>query len=99
MPLLTQLPRPRPYVCRRCILNQRAVPIAKRSIAKWAAEQPNAEEQWEEQAMRIRTGAQPSILRVLEDRGFVKDIAGCVFSTTMLQIDEGSYQLQSARIS
>lgn len=32
--------------------------------------------QWEEQAGRIRSGAQQSMLSVLEERGFVKDVAG-----------------------
>lgn len=79
MSLYTHLPRPRPYVCRQCILRHRTIPIAKRSINKWAAEKPDAEEQWKEQSMRIRAGQQPSMLQILEDRGFVKDVAGCVF--------------------
>ncbi|CAI6335645.1 unnamed protein product [Periconia digitata] len=76
MPLLTHLPRSRPYVCRRCFLNRPIIPLARRSIAKWAAQHPEADAQWEEQSMMIQTGARPSMLNILEGRGFVKDIAG-----------------------
>lgn len=84
--LFTHLPRARPYVCRQCILNRRAIPTAKRSYAKWAGKHPTAEAEWEEQSMRIQTGGQPSMLRVLEERGYVKDIAGCVL--TIVQCTE-----------
>lgn len=48
---------------------------------RWAAEEADAalrQAQWEEQAGHIRSGSQQSMLSVLEERGFVKDIAGLV---------------------
>ncbi|KAF1951663.1 tyrosyl-tRNA synthetase-like protein [Byssothecium circinans] len=78
MPLPRHLPRPQPYTCQRCIRNQRVVSRLQRTKKTWAGElgidARNA--QWDEQAMRIRTGAQKSMLEILEERGFVKDIAG-----------------------
>ncbi|KAF2709581.1 tyrosyl-tRNA synthetase-like protein [Pleomassaria siparia CBS 279.74] len=79
MSLLTHLPRHRQLVCRQCLHNRRqALPLAlsKRSITtKQDAEQIRRAE-WETQARRIRSGAQKSMLTVLEERGFVKDVAG-----------------------
>lgn len=45
----------------------------------WAAEETDAavrQSQWEEQAGRIRSGSQQSMLSLLEERGFVKHVAG-----------------------
>ncbi|PSN70161.1 tyrosyl-tRNA synthetase-like protein [Corynespora cassiicola Philippines] len=77
MPLLRHLPRPRPYVCRQCIWNQRSVPSGQRS--KWSGRDANPqsrEAEWAEQAHEVKTGAQKSLLTTLEERGLVKDVAG-----------------------
>ena len=36
----------------------------------------DAETQWDEKAKRILSGQEPSMLKILEDRGYVKEIAG-----------------------
>jgi tyrosyl-tRNA synthetase len=46
---------------------------------KWGAECKDAaalSAAWEQKAGTIRSGAQQSMLNVLEERGFVKDVAG-----------------------
>jgi tyrosyl-tRNA synthetase len=51
----------------------------ERPAKKWAAEEADAVTRnaiWEEQAGRIKSGSQQSMLSVLEERGFVKDVAG-----------------------
>jgi tyrosyl-tRNA synthetase len=78
MALLGRLPRPKLYVCRRCIA-QRAVKLStssRRSGGHWAAPNPDHAEYWKLQAGRIRDGSQKSMLQILEERGFVKDVAG-----------------------
>ncbi|KAH3912346.1 tyrosine--tRNA (Tyr) ligase [Parastagonospora nodorum] len=62
MSLLRHLPRRSQYVCRQCIRKQST-----------SAQQDAA---WAERAGTIRAGAQQSMLSVLEERGFVKDVAG-----------------------
>jgi tyrosyl-tRNA synthetase len=55
--------------------------IARRQRHKgpWASQTADADvrqAEWEEQAHTIRSGAQQSMLSLLEERGFVKDVAG-----------------------
>lgn len=80
MSFLRQLSRPRHIVCQQCTLryNIRAFArAARRKSPPTKKERIVAQElQWEEQAGRVRAGMQPSMLSVLEERGFVKDIAG-----------------------
>jgi hypothetical protein len=79
MSLLRHLSRPRQYVCQRCIRRQHTLARGERPTKGWAAEEADAgarKTAWEEQAGRIRSGAQQSMLGVLEERGFVKDVAG-----------------------
>ncbi|KAF2476545.1 uncharacterized protein BDR25DRAFT_277747 [Lindgomyces ingoldianus] len=72
---LRHLLRSRPYIYNRCVRTQCGrLPGARRSI--WAASNANQEELWGEQARKIRSGAQQSMLDILEERGFVKDVAG-----------------------
>ncbi|KAJ4992737.1 Tyrosine-tRNA ligase, mitochondrial [Stagonosporopsis vannaccii] len=54
---------------------------AQTPVAQAAAPLPEMHEasrqaDWEEHATKIRSGAQPSMLSLLEQRGFVKDVAG-----------------------
>lgn len=77
--MLRHLSQRRQYVCRQCIRSQHTLARGERPKKRWAAE--NADEasrqaEWEDQASRIRLGAQQSMLNVLEERGFVKDVAG-----------------------
>ena len=37
-----------------------------------------AQRQWDQKARRISNGTEPSMLKILEDRGYVKEIAGLV---------------------
>jgi len=79
MSLLRRLSRPRQYVCHQCIRRQHTLARGERPKAQWAAEDPDPairQSEWEERAGRIRSGAQQSMLNVLEERGFVKDVAG-----------------------
>lgn len=36
----------------------------------------DAQDEWDEKAKRISSGEEPSMLKILEDRGYVKEIAG-----------------------
>ena len=36
----------------------------------------DAQNEWDEKAKRILDGQEPSMLKILEDRGYVKEIAG-----------------------
>jgi len=79
MSALRQLSRPRSFVCRRCTRQQSTLARGERPAARWADEEadPAARQaQWEEHAGKVRVGAQQSMLSVLEERGFVKDVAG-----------------------
>ena len=99
MPPLNRLSRPRPYICRQCIQHQRLPRSGLRTKATWAAQDPDPNAraaQWEEQAARIRSGAQRSMLEVLEERGFVKDIAGWVKWSTY---EEEAHDTQASRVA
>ncbi|KAF2856885.1 tyrosyl-tRNA synthetase-like protein [Plenodomus tracheiphilus IPT5] len=79
MSVLRQLSRPRPYVCQQCLRRQHTLARGERPPVKWAAVHADPavrQSQWEDQAGRIRSGSQQSMLSVLEERGFVKDVAG-----------------------
>jgi tyrosyl-tRNA synthetase len=81
MPLLNRLSGTRPYVCQQCVHRHYLPRTASRTQMtknqKSAAAQHRAA-QWGEQAARVQSGAQQSMLSILEERGFVKDIAGYV---------------------
>lgn len=79
MSLLRHLSRPRRYLCQQCLRRQHTLASDQSPVKTWASEVQNEVERrtaWEEQAGRIRSGAQQSMLSVLEERGFVKDVAG-----------------------
>jgi len=79
MSALRRLPRPRPFVCRQCIRHQHVLARGERPAARWADEEPDPvirQAQWEEHAGQVRAGMHQSMLSVLEERGFVKDVAG-----------------------
>ena len=79
MSALRRLSRPRPFVCRQCIRHQHALARGERPAARWADEEPDPvirQAQWDEHAGRVRAGMHQSMLSVLEERGFVKDVAG-----------------------
>ncbi|XP_014561183.1 hypothetical protein COCVIDRAFT_33884 [Bipolaris victoriae FI3] len=74
-----QLSRPRFLVCRQCIRQQSTLARGERPAKRWADEESDPatrQAQWEEQTGRVRAGIQQSMLSVLEERGFVKDVAG-----------------------
>jgi tyrosyl-tRNA synthetase len=71
--------RSRQFVCRQCIRQQHTLARGERPAARWADEELDAaarQAQWKEQAGRVRSGMQQSMLSLLEERGFVKDVAG-----------------------
>jgi hypothetical protein len=79
MSLLRRLSRQRQFVCRSCIRQQHTLARSERPKARWADEEADAaarEAQWEDQAGKVRSGMQQSMLSLLEERGFVKDVAG-----------------------
>lgn len=79
MLMLRRISRGRQHVCRQCIRSQHTLARGERPSQKWAGQNPDAasrEAEWEEHASSVRTGAQQSMLSLLEQRGFVKDIAG-----------------------
>ncbi|KAF1974395.1 hypothetical protein BU23DRAFT_589129 [Bimuria novae-zelandiae CBS 107.79] len=79
MSLLHHIPRTRPYICQQCIRKQRAVLGGQRQKGSWAKKimDPKLEaSQWEERGHRIKSGTEKSMLQILEERGFVKDVAG-----------------------
>ena len=76
---LRHLSQRRQYVCRQCLRNQHTLARGERPSQKWAGQ--NADEaarqtEWEDHASRIKGGSQQSMLSLLEERGFVKDVAG-----------------------
>jgi len=87
MSLLRQLSRSRQFVGRQCIQTQHTLARGERPKTRLADEDPDAairQSEWEEQAGKIRGGMQQSMLTVLEERGFVKDIAGYSRAVPML---------------
>jgi len=79
MLMLRRLSQGRQHVCRQCLRNQHTLARGERPSQKWAgqhADEASRHVEWEEHASRIRTGAQQSMLSLLEQRGFVKDVAG-----------------------
>jgi tyrosyl-tRNA synthetase len=79
MSLLRHVARRRQYVCQQCVRSQHTLAHGERPRIEWAAEEADPVARaaaWEEQAGKIRSGAQQSMLSVLEERGFVKDVAG-----------------------
>jgi hypothetical protein len=79
MLLPRQLSRSRQYVCQTCVRKQHTLAPGTKVVKKWAAEESDEAARttaWEAQKDRIQLGSQQSILSVLEERGFVKDIAG-----------------------
>jgi len=79
MSLLRHLSRPRQHVCQYRVRRQHTLARGERPTRRWEHEESDVEARnaaWQEQAGRIKSGAQQSILSVLEERGFVKDVAG-----------------------
>ncbi|KAF1942147.1 tyrosyl-tRNA synthetase-like protein [Clathrospora elynae] len=79
MSLLRSLSRPRQFVCRQCIRQQHTSARGERPKVRWADEDPDEAvrlAEWEQHAGKVRSGMQQSMLSVLEERGFVKDVAG-----------------------
>ncbi|KAL5407968.1 hypothetical protein PMIN06_000492 [Paraphaeosphaeria minitans] len=79
MSLLKQLPRTRPYVCQQCIRKQRCTIQGQRQKGTWGQkilDPALAAAQWEQRANKIKNGQEKSMLTILEERGFVKDVAG-----------------------
>jgi tyrosyl-tRNA synthetase len=79
MSMLRHVSRQRQYLCQHCVRRYHKAVREPGWSKPWAAELEDAaarDAAWEEQAGRIRSGAQQSMLSVLEERGFVKDVAG-----------------------
>lgn len=81
MLMLRRLSQGRQNVCRQCLRSQHTLARGERPTQKWAGQdvdEASRQAQWEEHGRRIRAGAQQSMLSILEERGFVKDVAGYV---------------------
>ncbi|KAI0575378.1 TyrS Tyrosyl-tRNA synthetase [Pyrenophora tritici-repentis] len=79
MSALRHWSRSRQVIGRQCIRLQHTLARGERPELRWAEEEQDPEvrrARWEEQAGKVRTGMQQSMLSLLEERGFVKDIAG-----------------------
>jgi tyrosyl-tRNA synthetase len=66
-------------VCRQWVRRQHTLSRSQRHKGQWATQEADAgarQAEWEEQANRVRSGTQQSMLNMLEERGFVKDVAG-----------------------
>lgn len=79
MSLLRQFSRTRTYVCQQCIRRQQTTVEAQRRKTTWAKKTLDPERaaaKWEQRAEKIKNGHEKSMLTILEERGFVKDVAG-----------------------
>lgn len=79
MSLLRHLSQRRQYVCRQCLRNQHTLARGERPGQKWAgsnSDRAAREAEWEEYTGKVKSGAQQSMLSLLGERGFVKDVAG-----------------------
>lgn len=71
-----------PYICvtcarQLCQIRARGAPVQRRSITEnWLRKTADAAKEWALQSQQIRAGKQPSLLSVLEERGYVHQIAG-----------------------
>ncbi|KKY13332.1 putative tyrosyl-trna mitochondrial precursor (tyrosine-trna ligase) [Diplodia seriata] len=75
--LLHHAARPRAWVCRQCLLRQAGPRVPVRPITQGHLRKTiEAEWQWKEQAKEIKAGHKQSFLSMLEERGFVHQIAG-----------------------
>lgn len=82
--LLRNSARPSPYICPRCVL-QPPKAISKESRRwiglKYLAKVAEAELAWQSKATEIKKGAKPSMLSILEERGYVHTISGYAVSS------------------
>lgn len=79
MTILRHLWRPRQLVCRQWVRKQHVLPRGEKARVEWAAEEAEPatrQAEWEDRAKTIKSGAQQSMLEILEERGLVKDVAG-----------------------
>ncbi|XTI84198.1 tyrosyl-tRNA synthetase-like protein [Cenococcum geophilum] len=71
------LARPQPYICKRCIRNRNIARESRRAITQnFLRKTYDAELEWKAQAVKIKAGKKQNMMSILEERGFVKDIAG-----------------------
>ena len=67
--------RPNPSICARCAI--RASRTSKRHLSgTFITREIEKELAWKEQAKLIREGKKKSMLTILEERGYIKQIAG-----------------------
>lgn len=82
MLMLRRVSQRRQHICRhglQLLRSQHTLARGERPTKKWDAESPDDDArvaEWEAHGRSIRSGAQQSMLSVLEERGFVKDVAG-----------------------
>ena len=73
------LARPQLYICKRCIRNRNIARESRRAITQnFLRKTYEAELKWKAQAVKIKAGEKQNMMSILEERGFVKDIAGYV---------------------
>lgn len=65
------------WICRRCVLRISALREIRRSIShSFLKRKADEEQQWQEKAKEIRERKRKSMLSILEERGFINQIAG-----------------------
>ena len=73
------LARPQLYICKRCIRNRNIARESRRAITQnFLRKTYEAELKWKAQAVKIKAGEKQNMMSILEERGFIKDIAGYV---------------------
>ncbi|OCK85189.1 tyrosyl-tRNA synthetase mitochondrial precursor [Lepidopterella palustris CBS 459.81] len=90
----TRLARPSPYVCKQCLRNRSIARETRRAISNgWLQKTYEAELAWKDQALKIKAGEKQSMMTILEERGYIKDIAGGRDALDSLMIEKriGAY--------
>jgi hypothetical protein len=70
------LPRARCIFCSRKLVVRSVVPSKRWIHQRYLARQAQAEEDWQANAQKIKAGEKPSMLSMLESRGYIDSIAG-----------------------
>jgi tyrosyl-tRNA synthetase len=76
MSMLRLLSQRRLYVCQQCIRRQHTLAPDATAWAALRKDRKARQATWDERAGRIKAGAEKSMLSALEERGYVKDVAG-----------------------
>ncbi len=71
--------RSRQFLCASCALKLLLPRIARRNISeRFLWKTAEAADKWRDQAQEIRAGKKDSMLKILEDRGYINAIVGYI---------------------